>query len=173
MGCKLPPMRKILTAAATLGVVSLAACETTPAGPVNVGFEPAAFGWSTAKGRGAISGQLIYRRGNIAYSCAGGGVVLTPETPWVRHRMMTLYGSADEAVAAAADVRARMPAQSPNYDAYVRRSACGADGRFFFSELPDGAWYVITSATPSVEGPPLAFMRRVVIRNGAAVRVEL
>lgn len=166
-------MRKILIAVAALGVLPLVSCETTPAGPVAVSFEPAAFAWSTAKGRGAINGQLVYRRGGVAYSCAGGGVVLTPETPWVRRRMMTMYESTDGAVAAVADVRARMPAESPNYDAYVRRSACNAEGRFFFTELPDGAWYVITSATPSVEGPPLAFMRRVVIRNGAPVRVEL
>jgi hypothetical protein len=167
-------MRKTILAVAALAALPLSACVTpTPAGPVGVAFDPGAFNWSTAPGRGRIEGQLVYRRGGVSYSCQAAGVVLTPETPWVRNRMMTLYRSASSAAVPAADVRARLPAESPNYDAYVRRAACDAQGNFTFTGLPDGSYFVITSALPQPEGPPVAIMRRVSVRNGMAVRIEL
>lgn len=165
-------MRKMFFALAALAIIPLAACTTTaPSAPASVAFDEGAFGWSTAQGRGAIAGQLVYKRGTITHRCEA--VVLTPETPWVRQRMMTLYKSTSSAIAPAADVRTRMPAESPNYDAFVRRSGCDAQGHFNFSGLPDGAYFVITAALPQPEGPAIAMMRRVQIRNGAAVRVEL
>jgi hypothetical protein len=165
-------MRKTILAIAALGLVPLSACvSASPAGPAAAPFDQSAFAWSTAQGRGRIDGQLVYKRGSVSYRCEA--VVLTPETPWVRNRMMTLYKSTSSAIAPAADVRTRMPAESPNYDAFVRRSGCDAQGRFAFQGLPDGAYFVITAAVPQAEGAPLAMMRRVQIRNGGAVRVEL
>src|SRR6201995_3902426 len=57
--------------------------------PTPQGFRANDFAWSTAPGPNRISGHLSYGRGT--YSCAGASVVLTPETPWVRQRMLTLY----------------------------------------------------------------------------------
>jgi len=168
-------MKKLILAAAALGAVSLAACETTapsrPLGPASVAFDTTAFAWSKAPGSGRIDGRLTYRRGPVTYSCRA--VVLTPETPWVRQRMMTLYGSTTSAAAQVSDVRARIPAENPNYDAYVRQSPCDANGGFSFSGLPDGAYFVITSALPQANDGAMALMRRVVVRGGAAVRIEL
>lgn len=158
----------------------LAACGTTGPGPsvgpaptVAASFDARDFAWSQARGRGRIDGQLALRRGGTSYRCPAAGVVLIPETPWVRERMQRLYRSTDRAVAPAEDVRERMPAQSPNYDAFVRKADCDSQERFSFAGLPDGAWYVITSGVASGGGVDMAIMRRVTIRGGQAVRVEL
>jgi hypothetical protein len=166
--------RHVLPALAALAL-TLAACGTTaPSAPTggNAGFDTRDFAWSTAGGRGRIDGQLTLRRGGAALSCQTAGVVLIPETPWVRERMQRLYRSTDRAAANPEDVRTRMPAQSPNFDRYVRKVDCDAQGRFAASGLADGAYFVITNGV-GPNGNQVAIMRRVEVRNGATVRVEL
>ncbi|MCR5877101.1 hypothetical protein [Phenylobacterium sp. J367] len=123
-----------------------------------------------------MAGHVSYRQGQIRYSCAGAGVVLTPDTPWSRARMAALYGSTERAALPTDAVRARTP-QAPAGDAgpYVKRATCDASDRFSFSGLPDGTWYVITTARPAGQsgGASLALMRKVVTRGGRTVAVEL
>jgi len=151
------------------------ACATTPApaptGPV--AFSREAFAWSTAPGRGRIEGRLVHSAKGVTYSCADVGVILTPETPWVRRRMDILYQSDKGAVVPAAVVRSRTPAGGQDYSAFVKSTTCDASGRFAFAGLPDGAWFVITVGRPTPAGADVAIMRRVVIRNGATVKLDL
>ena len=151
-----------------------AAPPSRPAGTSE--FRTADFAWSRAPGRGSIQGQLAYRVGAAAYSCSGAPVVLTPETPWVRSRMMILYRSDSAAAEPADEVRGRTPPErSQDYSAFVRRTTCDATGRFAFTGLPDGSWFVITVARPpaGVAGREMALMRRVSIRGGNVVNVRL
>jgi hypothetical protein len=153
----------------------LAACAEAPLGPVTPGssaaggkplFEAQDFAWSTAAGTGAIAGALTYHQGDIHYDCKGGDVLLTPETPWSRDRMLTLYGSADRATAPVSEIRARAANASPgDYARFVRKTTCDNFNRFTFSGLPNGAWYVITVAKPSNGGEAMALTRRVVLRG--------
>lgn len=141
-----------------------------------VEFRTADFAWSRAAGRGAIQGQLTYRVAGAPYSCASAPVVLTPETPWVRARMMILYRSDQSAAEPAEEVRGRTPPErSQDYSAFVRRATCDAAGRFAFTGLPDGSWFVITVARPpsGVAGREMALMRRVTIRGGRTENVRL
>jgi hypothetical protein len=174
----------------------LAACESTPApapsrpppsrpaaqGPAtppaagSAAFSAAEFAWSTKPGRGSIQGQVTYKANAKAYVCSENGVVLSPETAWVRRRMEILYQSSDHATQAAADVRARTPPErNPAYDQFVKRAQCDATGKFAFANLADGTWYVISviRTAPNVAAGEMAVMRRVVIKNGAAVKVSL
>jgi len=166
-----------LSACATDGTTPAAggtAMQTAPAG--NAAFRTADFTWSTAPGTGQIVGQLSSKAKGKVQSCVDAGVVLTPETPWVRSRMTILYASAERAALPAADVRARTPPErNQDYSAFVRRAACDASGKFTFTSLPNGAFYVITVARPQPagSGPDMAIMRRVVVRSGAAVKVAL
>jgi len=150
---------------------------SAPAAPTGtIEFRTSDFAWSTAPGRGSIDGQLVYRAGRQAYTCEDAGVVLTPETAWVQRRMTILYTNAERAALPAADVRGRTPPErSQDYSAFVKRATCDAAGKFSFTGLPDGAWYAITVAKPTggAAGTEMAIMRRVVIRDGRAVRVEL
>lgn len=171
-----------LSAAALLMV---SACATPGAPPVGPGAPPPAvtsafrasdFVWSTIPGAGRIDGQLGYRPAGRVHSCAHAGVLLTPDTPWVRSRMNILYSSTERAALPAEEVRRRTPpGRSQDYSAYVRRTTCDANGRFSFSGLPDGTWYIITVARPAVAGasPDMAIMRRVTTRGSRVINVTL
>lgn len=168
-------MRKIIAVALAFTALSaLAACNegpemgppvpgpayAPPPPPPNTGgFHDSDFAWSTAPGSGQIVGVLAYKGDATRYTCRE--VVLTPETPWSRARMRMLYLSATATAVPVADVRARTPNETNDYAKFARRAECNATGRFSFGGLPDGAWYVITVATPVGGGAQMAVMRRV------------
>ncbi len=175
--------RFALVLLASLGLVACATDGTTTGGAApgpsasagaggeaaNAAFRKADFSWSTSPGKGEIEGQLAFKQGSVTYGCAAAGVLLTPETPWVRRRMEILYTSADKATLPAAEVRARTPPErNQDYSTFVKRSACDAAGHFNFGALPDGAWYVITVARPVAPGTgaEMAIMRRVMVKGG-------
>ena len=176
--------RLTLVMLATLGLAA-SATDGTTGGPApapraggetpNAAFRKADFSWSTTAGKGEIEGQLAFKQKGVAYGCAEAGVLLTPETPWVRRRMEILYTSADKATLPAAEVRARTPPErNQDYSTFVKRAACDAAGHFDFGALADGAWYVITVARPvaPATGAEMAIMRRVVVK-GAKVKLTL
>lgn len=151
---------------------SLAACETVPTGGYDSGrasrpavavFSVADFDWSTGAGRGVIDGRVDYRRDGQMFDCTG-SVALTPDTPYTRARVRTLYGSTDRAAIPEAVVRARTVADpNADYRSFVRSTTC-QDGRFEFADLPDGGWFVITPV--SAGGDRIVLMRRVATRGG-------
>jgi hypothetical protein len=148
---------------------SASANASASSGGASQQYSKADFAWSTAAGKGEIDGQLAFKQGSVAYSCAQSGVLLTPETAWVRRRMEILYTSADKATLPAAEVRARTPPErNQDYSSFVKRAACDAAGHFDFGALADGAWYVITVARPAAPGTggEMAIMRRVVVKGG-------
>ncbi len=170
-----------LNAAPLLAAFALAACTDTPlalgpsAGPeVNylppssAAFRPQDFAWSIEEGRASIAGVLTFHAGDIRYGCAGGDVILTPETPWSRRRMTILYGSPAAADVPVSVVRARESSgPKDDYARYVKKATCGEDNRFHFTGLPPGAWFVITLAKPiDGAGEPVAVMRRIETREG-------
>lgn len=174
-------------ASAVSAMILLAGCASTeggakPSGPAaaapaaSAAFRTADFAWSKAAGAGRIDGQLTFAPKGVAYGCSGSTVVLTPETPWVRSRMMILYQSTEQARLPAAEVRGRTPPErSQDYSSFVRRTTCDAASKFSFTGLPDGAWFVITvakSVNPG-QGQDMALMRRVTIKKGGAVQARL
>jgi hypothetical protein len=165
---------------ALAATAALAACAPElgpppPFGPSRPSFRAEDFAWSTEAGGGGIAGHVIFRDGKTRYSCAHSTVILTPETPWTRHRMEVLYRSTEAAAEPADEVRARTPsAPAGDYSAFVRRTTCDAAGRFSFTGLPDGAWYAITIAKPvGGEGPGMALMRRVTTHAGRVTPATL
>lgn len=161
------------------GLLAVAACAPTtgygplpPPGPVpNASvFRAADFDWSTRAGQGGIDGRVAYRRDGQAYDCTG-SVALTPDTPYTRARFRTLYGSTDQAAVPEAIVRART-VSDPNadYRSYVRSATCSG-GRFSFSGLPDGGWFVIVPV--SAGGDNRVVLMRHVDTRGRRVAVTL
>lgn len=174
---------RFLAAAALLG--SLTACAPTY-GPPPPGrgatmpapdstFRAGDFAWSKQPGHDSLIGILTYRNGATRYTCAGATVVLTPETPWSRKRMMVLYKSDQRSALPTAEVRGRT-AQAPpgNSDPFVRRATCDSTDHVNFSGLPDGAWYAVTLArpVPGATGGSMAVMRRVVTRGNRTITFE-
>ena len=171
----------LLSACASPGGPTPSAPAASPpsaaAGGGTAAFRAADFAWSQAPGKGGIDGQLTYGQSGQAFTCANAPVILTPETPWVKARMMVLYNSDKAAALPAAEVRGRTPPErSQDYSAFVRRVTCDAQNHFAFSGLPDGAWFVITVAKPVTPGAPgrdVAIMRRVVLKGGQVAKVKL
>lgn len=163
------------SAIAILGAAALGlgACATTGPAPSSVAvFDVAAFAWSNVTGANTLQGQVAYSGGGQRWSCEG-SIGLTPETPWTRQRFQTLYGSTERASVPAAVVRARSVAEaSADYRAFVRNTTCDDMGRFAFSNLPDGAWFLIVQVgAPDAE--TVVLMRRVETRGGRVTAVTL
>lgn len=165
--------RNVLKSALPLAAVALAGsilagCETVPAGGMGPGggpavYNPGDFAWSTHPGRASIDGRVDYGRDGQAYACTG-SVALTPDTPYTRARFQTLYGSTDRAAVPEAVVRARtVPDPNADYRSFVRSATC-RDGRFEFTGLPDGGWFVIVPV--SAGGDRIVLMRHVDTRSG-------
>ena len=161
---------------------ALCACAPTlgpppPGIPIpDESFRAGDFAWSQTGGHNAIMGRLAAQTGPVRYTCAGSTVVLTPETPWSRRRMIVLYKSDLRSALPTNDVRGRTSLAPPgDSDPFVRRATCDSADRFSFANLPDGAWYVVTIAKPAAgaQGESMALMRRVVTRGGKAVAAEL
>ena len=167
-----PFARPLLALAVT---ATLAACATTPlgggyGGAMSATFSRADFAWSERSGPASIDGRVDYRRDGQAFACTG-SVVLTPATPYTRHRFQTLYGSTDRAALPASVVRSRNVADpNADYRSFVRQTTC-ANNRFAYDGLPDGQWFVI--ATVSAGGDPIVLMQQVTTRGGRRVPVVL
>lgn len=169
-------MRRL--AAIFVAAVALAACAEEPLGlappntPAMYAPEPAAdfrasdFAWSTQAGSASIVGILAFGGGPGRYIC--NDVILTPETPWTRRRMMVLYGSPMAADVPLDIVQARTAsAPSDDYARFAKKAVCDGENRFSFDALPPGVWYVITLAKPiGGRGGRVAVMRRVETRVG-------
>lgn len=181
MAAQMTPRKRVfpLIAAVALGA-ALTACETVPmgggygpgprSGPVPGVFRADDFAWSTASGRASIDGRIDYRRGGQVFTCTG-SVGLTPDTPYTRARIRTLYGATDRAAVPEAIVRARTVADpSADYRSYVRSGTCEG-GRFSFSGLPDGGWFII--APVSAGGDDRVVLMRHVSTRGGRVSVTL
>ena len=147
---------------------SLAACATVPTNnsgprPSSSAFSAEDFAWSAASGRGSIDGRVSFSRDGQAFTCTG-SVALTPYTPYTRARFQTLYGSTDRAAVPEAVVRARtVENPSADYRSFVRSATC-QNGRFEFSGLPDGDWFIITPV--SAGGDRIVLMRHIGTRGG-------
>jgi len=148
----------------------LAACETVPVegyrpigGSSSSAFNPGDFAWSTQPGRGSIDGRVNFTREGQTFNCTG-SVALTPDTPYTRARFRTLYGSTDRAAIPEAVVRARtVPDPNADYRSFVRSTTC-QNGRFEFTGLPDGDWFIITPV--SAGGDRIVLMRHIGTRGG-------
>jgi hypothetical protein len=148
---------------------ALAACETVPMGSSGAGgaassaFSAEDFAWSAGSGRGSIDGRVAFNRDGVSFNCTG-SVALTPDTPYTRARFRTLYGSTDRAAIPEAVVRARtVPDPNADYRSFVRSTTC-QNGRFEFSGLPDGDWFIIMPV--SAGGDRIVLMRRIGTRGG-------
>jgi hypothetical protein len=149
----------------------LTGCSTVPVGggfgppPGPAPFRADDFAWSVPAGRASIDGRINYRRDGQAYDCTG-SVALTPDTPYTRARFRTLYGSTDRAAVPEAIVRARtVPDPNADYRSYVRSATC-REGRFEFTGLPAGGWFVIVPVSAGGGDDRVVLMRHVETRNG-------
>jgi hypothetical protein len=161
---------------AALGACAEESVPLPPAPPLGAAapaFRPSEFAWSSDRGSATVRGLVSYAQGDRHYSCAG-QVVLTPDAPYSRSRILQLYGSTERADLPVDEVRSRQDRRpSADYSAYVRKASCDAGGHFVFSGLPSGGWFVIVVAEPPGGGEAMALMRRVDTHPGVVRTVVL
>jgi hypothetical protein len=185
-------MRPLLPLLVLGSLLALGACETEEAAPpplhhrapehrppppdAATHYDEQDFAWAAEHGDNTIAGHVALRTKALGpFTCAGGSVALTPETPYSAARTMRLYDSDQHAVASVESVRVRSAGDgAPPYAAFVKSTSCDADGRFAFHDLPDGAWFLIARAKPvRGDGAALVIMQRVEARGGRTVGLEL
>lgn len=133
---------------AFVGVALLSGCAVVPSpGPtitVSTPFNPTEAAWSTKDGNNTITGSALMRTvGGDVKTCGGFTVFLQPVTTYSSEIMSKLFGSTEGGFA-------RRPAnvETPDgYDALLRTTTCDAQGKFTFSKLPDGEYFVATKVT--------------------------
>ena len=153
-----------------IGILFLSACATVSTPPpewnaVSSSLE-SEYTPYLKKGSGKISGQaFLTQRGGGVVKAAGRNVTLDPATSvgnewWGKAGVVWQFKS--------------LTPSSPNFHKARKVAVADADGRFKFSNLPDGEYYVRTEVTwlaGSMQGGLVG--AKVKVENGATIEVIL
>jgi hypothetical protein len=137
-----------MRAAAILAVLVLTGCgggEVT----LQSRFDPNEVAWFSARGTNTILGSAILRSANgKVKTCAALPVTLFPVSAYARERIRHLYESENEGFNPLVGGKpADFGGDDPGYMATAKTTRCDARGRFSFSELPDGDYYLVATVT--------------------------
>ena len=178
------PSRQAVAILAALAVTLAAAgCASPPGSPAGTeaAFDPAQVPRASLRGSNTVRGSALLRvgRGEVR-SCAGATVALLPDSDYTRDRMRRLYGSVEQGsnTLAPGSTR-RIEAADPTFAETVRTVTCDIHGRFAFTGVPDGIWYVTTSVGWRTRGNDpasqagAALMQRVSLSGSSVVHVTL
>ena len=134
------PNRLLL--AAVLALV-LSACASTTQLTTTTAFDPTAAAFINTQGKGTVTGQAFMRRndGVVVYA-AGSNVFLVPKTAYSDERMTAIYGTGHFAT-----FGVQFKNDDPNYYKFLRQIIADGEGKFSFSGVADGNYYLVTSVT--------------------------
>jgi hypothetical protein len=126
----------VLAIGAGAGACTRTVQVTTP-------FEPAKAAYVNAKGKATIVGQAFLRRndGVVVYA-AGSEVYLIPATAYAEERISGVFQGAKQQ-----NGFVKVEGEDPAYSTYQRRIKANGEGRFTFSEVAPGPYFVLTTVT--------------------------
>jgi hypothetical protein len=159
-------IRKLATAA--LAALCLSACTSST---LTTSFNASEAAFINKQGTATITGQGFLRRndGVVVYA-AGSEVRLVPQTPYSNERFRSIYGAAKQSY-----FGGTFKNDTPEYYDYTRTTVADGEGRFTFSNVSAGSYYLTTSvvwmAGYSRQGG--AIMERVTVQNGQSVNVVM
>ncbi len=159
-----------LSGCAQLGVAMKESPLATPITPGEVE-------WARKSGANTVSGLAALKAGAVSHTCAGESANLIPDTAYARARMTAIFGNDTRGTRAASRGPVKFERDDPLYVSSLRTTRCDASGSFTFPGVPDGVWYVTSSAkwpgaqAAQVEGGSM--MQRVDVRGGKLVKVTL
>lgn len=155
---------KALLAGVTLAF-ALSACTTienvrNPEPPFNL----AAHANYLQGGLAVVQGTVNAGDATAPQTCYGHQVYLLPDTPFFQSKARRIGNGEDIGDVGVEDDR---------YDHLVRHVACGRDGSYAISGLPEGPWIVLTTlaAPKGAQGP--ALRASVVTKGSETARVNL
>ena len=113
-------------------------------------------------GENGISGQAFLRQeGDSVVTCAGSRVLLLPATDYFREMIGHIVAGSEP----------KPPEKTyPGLKGMIRRTQCDARGNFSFSEIPDGAWFVLTQVTARRGG---VLITEMTLSNGGTIQILL
>ena len=126
-------------------------------------------GWLDSGLTGTLEGSAFLRQRNgVVQSCAGSGVSLIPRTNYADERMGFIYGNLEGGLWVRDISSTGSSKMEAGYSEDTKETVCDVEGRFSFSEVPSGEWYVVTQVvweTPGrvTQGGPV--MRRVQVKE--------
>jgi len=122
----------------------LASCAP-PVVKLDATFNPEEAKFIKATGKSSITGQLFLRRndGIVVYG-AGSQIFLIPSTTYSRERMSKIYGTAKLRLAYFIPT---FEGDDPLYREYTKATKADGQGRFEFSNLSAGAYYIVGPVT--------------------------
>jgi hypothetical protein len=123
-------------------VAIVAGCATQPV-KLTTRFNPAEAQYINGKGKAQIAGQLFRRRndGIVVYG-AGSEVRLTPATAYARERISDLYGAGKVATSTI-----KFADENPEYRQFTRVVKANGEGRFLFTDVAPGTYFVTGPVT--------------------------
>src|SRR5262249_34458859 len=112
-------------------------------------------------GENGMSGRsLINEQGNVV-TCAGNRVLLLPGTDYFQEMIAHITAGSEP-----------LPPQTPypSLKGMIRKTQCDTEGKFSFSELPPGRWFVLTQVNGAQTS---VLIGEITVSNGTTVPVLL
>jgi hypothetical protein len=113
-------------------------------------------------GENAISGQaFLTQQGSSVVTCAGSRVLLLPATSYYREMFAHIIAGSEPE-----------PPDTPypSLKSMIRRTECDAQGNFWFSEIPDGKWFILTQVNARHGG---VLITELTLSNRGAIQILL
>lgn len=144
------PSHSIRRCTALLATGFIAACAA-PVQPtihsLGTRYDPEAVAWLDTPGHSIVHGRaFLPGEGGAVRTCAGSRAFLVPLSDYARSWATTVYGSEQGGFKQPLDGKADKVADlSIRFRKSWIPASCDAQGRFEFTEVPDGEYYVISA----------------------------
>ena len=163
--------RTILAAAGLAALVT--ACSSVT---LNTAFDPGAAAFIQTQGKATVSGQAFLRRNDgIVVYAAGSEAQLIPKTAYSDARIASMFkGGKIAPVDPMMGTNVTVKDEDPRFAQYTRKAVANGEGRFTFTNVPDGAYYLtvpVTWMVQAFQGGTL--LQSVSVSGGQSVEVIL
>jgi hypothetical protein len=155
-------------------VILLSACQATQRykhQTISV-YNPEEISWSKLDGNSSVSGSAFIRQnGGGIVSCAGYVANLIPKSAYSNERISYLFGNLTRGYNTYRDI----DTADSRYIADIRTTICDVDGKFKFTNLPDGVYYLTTTVSWNVANSAQGgrLFQKVDLKSGGNLEVVL